>query len=419
MEQFHIKGKTSLSGCVSVSGFKNAALAVIPAAICAGDVCIIDNIPYLEDVKCYIDILENIGAKCEYLDSGVLKIDTKNVTPVKADFESVKKIRASYYVLGALLGRFKTAEVALPGGCNFGSRPIDQHIKGLESLGAAIKIEHGMIIASCDKLIGANIYLDGASVGATINIMLAAVNAEGVTVIENAAKEPHVVDTANFLNLMGANIKGAGTDIIRITGKQPLKGVEYTVIPDMIEAGTFMVAAAITRGDITVNGIIPKHLESLTAKLREMNCQVFEGEDYIRVLADGELTGVNVKTQVYPGFPTDLQPQMTALLCTLPGTNIMTETVFENRFQYISELKRLGANITVDGRSAIVEGVSNLTETEVSACDLRAGVTLMIAAFATIGETVLNNVYFVDRGYEKIENKFKALGGDIVRVTKA
>lgn len=417
MEQLIITGKNRLSGSVSINGFKNAALAVIPAALCADGVSVIDNIPEVEDVNCYIDIVNKIGAKCEFTDKHTLRIDPSGISHIQADFDAVKKIRASYYMLSVMLGRFGKASVALPGGCNFGSRPIDQHIKGLEALGAKIKIEHGIIEATCKKLVGTNIYLDIPSVGATINIMLAAVRAEGLTTIENAAKEPHVVDVANFLTLLGASIKGAGTDIIRISGGQPLHGCEYSVISDMIEAGTFMIASAITGGDVTIKNLIPKHMDSVSAKLKEMNCKITEGDDYIRVAAEShELRGVNVKTQFYPGFPTDLQPQMCALLSTVPGTSILTETVFDNRFQYVSELERLGAKITVDGRTAVVEGGATLSGAEVTASDLRAGVALIVAGLSAVGETSINNANIVDRGYEDIERKLKALGADIRRV---
>jgi UDP-N-acetylglucosamine 1-carboxyvinyltransferase len=325
-------------------------------------------------------------------------------------------MRASYYLIGALLGRFKKAEVALPGGCNFGSRPIDQHIKGFEALGATVKIEHGLVKASAEKLVGAHIYLDMASVGATINIMFAAVYAEGVTTIENAAKEPHIVDTANFLNMLGAKIKGAGTDVIKITGVKKLHGGEYTIIPDQIEAGTYMVAAAITGGDVTIRNIIPKHMDSVSAKLREINCTINEGDDYIQVIGGSDIQSSNVKTMYYPGFPTDLQPQVTALLTLAKGTSIVTETVFENRFQYINELKRLGAEVTVDGRTAVIEGVEKLTGAEVTATDLRAGASLVIAALAAEGRTTISNIKYIDRGYEDIENKLRALGAQIERI---
>ncbi len=416
MEHIVIVGGKKLSGEVSISGAKNAAVAIIPAAILAGGKCVIDNLPDIEDVSCLTDTLERMGVYCNKLDEHTLEIDPSGISTCLATFESVKKIRASYYLIGGLLGKFKKAEVALPGGCNFGARPIDQHIKGFEALGATVTIEHGIVKAHADELVGANIYLDVVSVGATINIMLAAVFAKGVTIIENAAKEPHVVDTANFLNIMGANIKGAGTDLIKINGVQSLKGGSYTIIPDQIETGTYMIASAITGGDVTVSNIIPKHLDSLSAKLREMNCEVIEGADFIRVNANRPLVTANVKTMVYPGFPTDLQPQMAALLSVVEGTGIITETVFENRFQYINELSRLGTKVTVDGRIAVIEGGRTLTGAEATATDLRAGAALVVAGLAAEGKTTIGNVKYIDRGYEKLEQKLASLGADIGRI---
>ena len=416
MEHIVINGQRKLSGDIWISGAKNAAVAIIPAAICADGVCIIDNLPFIEDVSCFVDALTKLGVTCEPVHKHAMRIDGSGLNDYHANFDSVRKMRASYYLIGALLGRFKKAEVALPGGCNFGTRPIDQHIKGFEALGATVRIEHGMVKAQADHLCGANIYLDMASVGATINIMLAAIYAEGTTIIENAAKEPHIVDTANFLNILGAKIKGAGTDIIRITGVEKLHGGEYTIIPDQIEAGTYMIASAITGGDVVVRNIIPKHMESVTAKLREVNCTVLEGDDYIQVIGQDPLMGSNVKTMYYPGFPTDLQPQMTALLTRAQGMSIVTETVFENRFQYVNELKRLGADVTVDGRIAVVEGVERLTGADVTATDLRAGASLVVAALAAEGTTTIGNVKYIDRGYEGIVEKLNALGADIQRV---
>ncbi len=416
MEHIVITGQKPLVGEVTINGAKNAAVAVIPAAILSQGICIIENLPCIEDINSLVDAMTHIGAQCEFTQDHALKIDCTHIQTYSATYDSVKKIRASYYLMGALLGRFKKAEVAMPGGCNFGTRPIDQHIKGFEALGAKVTLEHGMVKLSAEKLVGAHIYLDVVSVGATINIMLAAVMAEGVTVIENAAKEPHIVDTANFLNMLGAKVKGAGTDVIRITGVEKLHGCEYMIIPDQIEAGTFMIAAAITGGDIKVNNIIPKHMDSLTAKLLEMNCKIEEGDDYIRVISNGELTSVNVKTMVYPGFPTDLQPQMTALLSVCNGNGVITENVWENRFQYVNELKRLGCNITVEGRVAIVEGVPELTGAEVNATDLRAGAALIIAGLAAKGNTTIGNIKYIDRGYENIEDKFKSVGAQIRRI---
>lgn len=416
MEHLIITGQKKLLGDIFVSGAKNAAVAIIPAAIMAQDICIIENLPCIEDVCSLVDTLSKLGAVCEFIDDNTLKIDSTNVNQYCAEYESVKKIRASYYLMGALLGRFKKAEVAMPGGCNFGTRPIDQHIRGFKALGADVKIEHGMVKLSAEKLVGANIYLDVVSVGATINIMIAASMAEGVTIIENAAKEPHIVDTANFLNMLGANIKGAGTDVIKITGVEKLHGAEYMIIPDQIEAGTYMIAGAIAGGDINIKNIIPKHMDSLSAKLQEMGCKISEGDDYINVVSDGNLNSTNVKTMAYPGFPTDLQPQMTALLCVASGTSVLTENVWENRFQYINELKRLGCNVTVEGRVAIIEGVDELTGAEVNATDLRAGAALIIAGLAAKGKTTIGNVKYIDRGYEKIEQKLRAVGATVERI---
>lgn len=416
--QIVINGQKKLCGEVLISGAKNAAVAIIPAAIVANDICSIENLPIIKDVVILAETLKSIGAKCEFKNNKhALLIDSREIKNICVDYDLIKKIRASYYLLGALLGRFKKAEVALPGGCNFGSRPIDQHIKGFEALGAKISIEHGMIKAQAKKLTGANIFLDIISVGATINIMLAAIFAEGTTVIENAAKEPHVVDTANFLNMLGANIKGAGTNTIKIIGVKKLHGAKYSIIPDQIEAGTYMIAAAITNGSIKVKNIIPKHLESLSAKLREMNCKIEESDDFININAkDKKLKSVNIKTMNYPGFPTDLQPQMATLLSSVSGTGIITETVWENRFQYVDELKRLGANVVIDGRTAVVKGGTKLTGTLVSATDLRAGAALILGGLIAEGETRINNINYIDRGYEQIEKKLSVLGADIKRV---
>ena len=418
LEQLIIRGRKRLQGEVTVNGAKNAAVAVIPAAILCDDICTIENLPYIDDVISLADTLNDMGVKCEFLDPHTLKIDSRNINNFCATYESVKKIRASYYLLGALLGRYKKAEVAFPGGCNFGTRPIDQHIKGFTALGAEVVVEHGMIKASAEKLVGAQIYLDVVSVGATINIMLAAVLAEGTTIIENAAKEPHVVDTANFLNSMGANVKGAGTDVIRIIGVEKLSGTNYMIIPDQIEAGTYMMAGAITGGDVIVRNLIPKHMESLSAKLLEMGVNVEEGDDCIRVSVTNPLKAVNVKTLPYPGFPTDLQPQMSALLSVVKGTSIITESVWDNRFQYIDELKRLGADINVEGRVAVIKGIKNLSGAQVCATDLRAGAGLVLAALAAEGETTISNLQYIDRGYEAIEKKLSDLGADIKRVKR-
>ena len=418
MDRLVIKGKNKLSGNVVISGAKNAAVAVIPAAIMASDVCLIDNLPYIEDVKCLYTTLNKMGVECEYNDKHTLKIDSSANFSTTVTFDEVRKMRASYYLIGALLARFKKAEVALPGGCNFGTRPIDLHLKGFRALGAEVEVKGEVVCVSAVKLKGTNIYMDTVSVGATINIMLAATMAEGITTIENAAKEPHIVDVANFLNMMGANIKGAGTDVIKITGVDHLHGAEYTIIPDQIEAGTYMIAAAITSGCVKVSNIIPKHMDSLSAKLIEIGIGIEEGDDCIVVDArDRKFKATSVRTMAYPGFPTDLQPQIAALLSVCEGTSMITENVWEKRYQYIDELKRLGAKIIVEGRVAIIEGVKELTGAEVEATDLRAGAAMIIAALNARGETVIGEVKYIDRGYEEVEKKFSAIGADIKRVS--
>jgi len=417
MDHLIISGQKPLSGTVHINGAKNAAVAIIPAALASDGVCTIENLPNIEDVANYISALKKLGAKCKMLNDSTLRIDARNIQPALITTEILKDMRASYYLLGAMLGRLGHAQVPLPGGCNFGLRPIDLHVKGFEALGAKVVIEHGVVKVSADKLIGSNVYLDMASVGATINIMLAAVYAEGTTTIENAAKEPHIVDTANFLNMCGASIKGAGTDIIRIVGTKRLEGCSYAIIPDQIEAGTYMIAAAITGGDVTVTNVIPKHMESLTAKLSEMGCETQHGDDWIRVKSTGKLNAVNIKTMYYPGFPTDLQPQMTALLASADGTSFVTEAVFPNRFQYVDQLMRLGIKIKIEGRMAVVEGPARLTGTEVIATDLRAGASLVVAALASTGVTKISNVHFIDRGYQDLERKLTALGASIKRIT--
>lgn len=413
-EKLVIEGGYPLEGEVVINGAKNAAVAVIPAALMADGESVIENLPLIEDVFAMDDILLRLGAKIEY-DNHSLKIDARNLHSYIAPYESVKKIRASYYLIGALLTRFGRAEVAMPGGCNFGSRPIDQHIKGFRALGAEVKIENGMIKAYADRLVGTKIYLDVVSVGATINLMLAAVKAKGTTIIENAAKEPHVVDTANFLNSMGAKIKGAGTDVIRIEGVDKLYPTKYAIIPDQIEAGTYMIAACATKGHIVVKNVIPKHLESLTAKLVEMGAEVITYEDSIEVICRGRLRSASIKTMPYPGFPTDLQPQMTVLLSLCSGTSVVTEGVWENRYQYVDELKKMGANIKVEGRVAVVEGVESLQGAEVVAVDLRAGAALIVAGLAANGQTVIYNAKNVDRGYENIDSKLSKLGAKVSR----
>jgi len=415
--KFIIRGGKPLHGDVYISGAKNAAVAIIPAALLVDGVCRIENVPDISDVKLLEVIIKELGAEITYEGKNTIIIDSRNLNSYTASYEMVKSMRASYYLIGALLGRFKKAEVPFPGGCDFGFRPIDQHIKGFEALGAKVEVEHGIVYASAQELTGSQIYLDVVSVGATINLMLAAVKAKGVTPIENAAKEPHVVDTANFLNAMGANIKGAGTDVIKIKGVDELKGgATYSIIPDQIEAGTFMIAAAATQGDVTVRNIIPKHMESLTAKLIEMNVKVIENGEWIRVIGGDKINKVNIKTLPYPGFPTDLQPQTAVLLCKSEGTSTITEGVWDSRFQYIDELKRMGAKIKVEGRIAVIEGPTRLTGAPIRAMDLRAGAALVIAGLTAKGKTELYNIQYIDRGYENLVDKLKKLGADITRV---
>ena len=378
-----------------------------------------ENVPAIKDVEVICGILEELGAKVEYLDKYTIRIDSSDVNKFSAPYEMVRKMRASYYLLGALLGRVKKADVALPGGCNFGSRPIDQHLKGFRALGASVDEERilhtGVVYAETEGLVGTNIYLDVVSVGATINVMLAAVLAKGNTVIENVAKEPHIVDVANFLNAMGAQIKGAGTDVIRIRGVERLHGGTYSIIPDQIEAGTFMVAAAATGGDILVKNVIPKHMDSVSAKLTESGARVLEFDDSIRVIGDGNIKNVNIKTLPYPGFPTDMQPQFVSLLAAANGTSIVTESVWESRFQYVDELIRMGADITINGRTAVIKG-TGLTGTQVRATDLRGGAGMVIAGLMAKGETIITDIHYIDRGYEDMEGKFKKLGADITRI---
>lgn len=415
MEKLVISGKNRLTGEVSISGAKNAVVAIIPAAIMAGGVSVIENLPCIEDVSCFMKTLSKLGVQCELIKENSLKIDATNINNAIAIDEDVQKIRASYYLMGALVGRFKKVQVAMPGGCNFGDRPIDQHVRGFKALGISVKIENDIVSLDSTNLKGANVYLDVVSVGATINVMLAGVFAKGITTIENAAKEPHVVDTANFLNKLGAKITGAGTDIIKIIGVSELKGCEYTIIPDQIEAGTYMIASAITRGDVIVRNVIPKHMDSLSIKLEEMGCTIEEGDDFIRVQSDNILA-TDVKTMVYPGFPTDLHPQMTTLLATAQGVSSLTENVWDNRFQYVEHLNNLGANISIEGKTATIVGVDGFNGGEVSATDLRAGAAMILAGLFSDGETIISNTKYIDRGYEKIENKLKSLGADIRRI---
>ncbi len=417
MEQYVIKGGIPLIGEVEIGGAKNAALAVLTAAVMCDEPVIIDNIPDIRDIGVLLDSIKRIGAKVERIGKHSVKIIGKTIDTVRVDYDSIKKIRASYYLLGALLGKYKKAEVPLPGGCNIGIRAIDQHKKGFEALGAKVKIEHGMIMAETNSLKGCHLYFDVVSVGATINVMLAAALAEGNTILENAAKEPHVVDAANFLNSMGANIKGAGTDVIRIKGVKSLHGTEYSIIPDQIEAGTFMLAAAATKGDVIVRNVIPKHLEAISAKLTEIGCQITEEDDAVRVFGNSELKHTQIKTLPYPGFPTDMQPQMTVTLALSQGTSIVTETIFDNRFKYVDELARMGAVIKVEGNTAIVDGVKKLTGAEISVPDLRAGAALVIAGLAADGYTVIDDIQYIERGYENFDEKLRQLGGQIKRVT--
>jgi UDP-N-acetylglucosamine 1-carboxyvinyltransferase len=420
LDKFVIRSQRALMGEVNISGAKNAAVAIIPAALLVDGPCRIENIPDISDVKILIDIISKLGAEVRFDDENSISVNTQYLSCYSAPYDMVKSIRASYYLIGALLGRFKKAEVALPGGCDFGFRPIDQHIKGFEALGAKVLIEHGIVKVHADKLVGAQIYLDVVSLGATINLMLAAVKAQGTTIIENAAKEPYVVDVANFLNAMGANVKGAGTDVIKIKGVEVLSGgLTHSIIPDMIEAGTFMVAGAATRGDVVVKNIIPKHVESLTAKLIEMNVKVIEGEDWIRVQGTDTISKVNIKTLPYPGFPTDLHPLATVLLCLADGIGTVTEGVWDSRFQYVDELKRMGAKIKVEGRMALVEGTEVLTGAPVKATDLRGGAAMVIAALAAQGLTEVHNIRLIDRGYEKFDIKLRSLGADIIRVNES
>ncbi|NLK73916.1 MAG: UDP-N-acetylglucosamine 1-carboxyvinyltransferase [Clostridiales bacterium] len=416
MDQYIIKGGKPLVGEVQIGGYKNAALGIIAAAIMADDTVLIENIPAVKDIDILLKAIEDIGAKVERINKHAVKINGSSINSVNVDFDYVRKIRGSYYLVGALLGKYRQANVALPGGCNIGSRPIDQHIKGFEALNAKVKIEHGLIKAQSENLKGAHIYFDGNSVGATINTMLAACLAEGTTILENSAKEPHVVDVANFLNSMGANIKGAGTDVIRIKGVPKLHGSEYVVIPDQIEAGTFMFAAAATNGDVLIKNVIPKHLEAFTAKLLEIGAVVEEFDDAIRVKAGGRLGSTHVKTLVYPGFLTDMQPQMTTLLSVSKGTSIVTESIFENRFKYVDELSRMGASIKVESNTAFIDGVDKLTGAVVSAPDLRGGAALVIAGLMAEGFTIVENVEYIERGYESFEYKMQQLGAVMEKV---
>lgn len=417
MDKIVISGGRKLKGTVSISGAKNAAVAILPAAALSDGVCRIENVPNIRDITLMCRILSDMGADIRLINKNTIEIDPRRMSSSSAPCDLMRNMRASCYLLGVLLGKFSEAYVYLPGGCNFGLRPIDQHLKGFVALGADYSLENGMVKVKCDKLVGTHIYLDVVSVGATVNVMLAAVKAEGVTVIENAAKEPHIVDLANFLNCMGADIIGAGTDVIKVRGVKTLKGVTYSIIPDQIEAGTYMVAAAATGGDIIVENVIPKHLESITAKLEEIGIKLEESSDSIRVHCDGPLKKCNVKTMPHPGFPTDMQPQITALLTMAQGTSLVNEAVWDNRFKYVEELHRMGACISVDGKIAVIEGVPELKGAPVKATDLRAGAALIIAGLAATGETTIEEIQHIERGYEDIVSKLSMLGADIKKVS--
>lgn len=415
-EEYAVRGGHPLVGEVSVSGAKNAALGIIAAAAMADEPVTIENLPYVSDIQVLVQAIEAIGAGVVWKDMHTVTINGSTIKNFCVDNEYIRKIRASYYLLGALLGKNRSVQVAFPGGCNIGSRPIDQHIKGFEALGARVNIAHGMIDVDAAELKGNHIYFDVSSVGATINIMLAAAMAEGKTILENVAKEPHVVDVANFLNSMGASIKGAGTDVIRIEGVKRLHGTEYSIIPDMIEAGTYMVAAAATRGDVLIKNVIPKHLEAISAKLVEIGCEVEEFDDAVRVIAKKRLGHTHVKTLPYPGFPTDMQPQITTLLALSEGTSVVTESIFENRFKFVDELARMGSSINIEGNTAIVDGVPRFTGAKMLAPDLRAGAALVIAALSAEGVSEIGNIEFIERGYETFDDKLTALGGDIRKI---
>ncbi len=416
MDQYVIKGGIPLHGEVEIGGAKNAALAILAAAVMADETVTIENIPNVRDINVMLQAIESLGATVDRLDPHTVQINGKSVMGFTVDNEYIRKIRASYYLLGSLLGKYKMAEVALPGGCAIGSRPIDLHLKGFRALGAKVEIRHGMVETKAEQLVGRHIYLDKVSVGATINIMMAAAMADGKTTIENAAKEPHIVDVANFLNCMGANIRGAGTDVIRIRGVEKFHGTTYSIIPDQIEAGTFLFAAAATGGDVVVRNVIPKHLEATLAKLMDAGCHVEEFDDAVRVSAREPLRNAHVTTLPYPGFPTDMQPQMSVVLGLADGTSTITESIFENRFKYVDELSKMGANIKVEGNIAIIYGVDHYFGARVSAPDLRAGAALVIAGLAADGITIIDDVYYIERGYEMLDEKFRALGGVIQKV---
>ncbi len=415
MDKFIINGGKRLVGTVDISGAKNAAVAIIPATILADGPCTLYNVPNINDVTIDLRILTEMGAEVKILNKSTIRIDATHVRDMVVPYELARSMRASYYFLSTMLNRFNRARVSMPGGCDLGDRPIDQHLKCFKALGASYNIEHGIVDIQAEKLIGTQIYFDRVTVGATINAMLAACKAEGLTILENAAKEPHIVDLANFLNSMGADIMGAGTDVIKIRGVTSLHGTEYTIIPDQIEAGTYMIAAAATKGDVIVNNIIPKHLEPITSKLRKIGVIIEEHDEYVRVIGQDRYEKATVKTMPHPGFPTDMQPQLTALLTMAKGTSIVTESMFDNRFRYVDELRRMGADISVDGKVAIIEGVEHLTGAPVKASDLRAGAALIIAGLSTEGTTEIEDIFHIERGYEDMEGKLCKLGADIVK----
>ena len=420
MEKYVIRGGRQLHGEIEVSGAKNAAVAIIPAALMVDGVCRLENIPQISDADMLLTILEHLGARVRTVNKSTVEIDCTDVRYTDAPYDLMRKIRASYYLIGAMLGRFGAAKTTMPGGCNLGPRPIDQHIKGMEALGAEVEVAGGFVYASTpDGLLhGSRIYLDKVSVGATMNIILAASLARGRTVIENCAKEPHIVDLANFLNSMGADVRGAGTDSIKVNGVERLHGGSYTIIPDQIEAGTYMVACAAAGGEVKIKNVIPRHLESISAKLREMGVVIIEGEDSVVVKSSGKLRRVNVKTMPYPGFPTDMQPQVATALCLASGTSVITEGIYDNRFKYTNELRKMGAQIQVDGRTAVIEGVERLTGAPVAACDLRAGAAMVIAGLCAEGTTYVEDIHYIERGYENFVGKLRSLGADIALVSE-
>ncbi|MBQ8842837.1 MAG: UDP-N-acetylglucosamine 1-carboxyvinyltransferase [Ruminiclostridium sp.] len=415
MEKFIINGGNRLTGEVEISGAKNAAVAIIPAVILADEPCILENVPNINDVSIDLRILRELGAEVTVINSSTIRIDPTNIRDVAVPYELARSMRASYYFLGTLLSKFRHARVPMPGGCDLGDRPMDQHLKCFRALGAECMIEHGIVELNADFLFGTQIYFDKVSVGATINAMLAAVKAEGLTILENSAKEPHIVDLANFLNSMGADIMGAGTDVIKIRGVSKLHGATYSIIPDQIEAGTFMIAVAATKGDALIKNVIPKHLEPITSKLRKIGVVVMEYDDSVRVIGQDSYERITVKTMPHPGFPTDMQPQLAALLTLAKGTSIINEGIFDNRFRYVDELRRMGADISVDGNVAMIEGVSHLTGAPVKASDLRAGAALIIAGLSTNGITEIEDIYHVERGYENMDAKLRKMGADIVK----